>query len=145
MLAPQLESSRVEYASSAQPQHSRERLATDSGSHVLPSTNKSTLSATAAAVRSPSPSTNGSNSDRLKQEKLKGVSSKAMDEIKEDGSLPKKKVKRKPEMELDETHFRSEKLHLQHADDRHKSLKKPVNLPPKSNLPPTATSFEPSS
>ena len=147
MLAPRLEESvRVESASSAQPQHTRERSATDSGSHVLPSTNKSISSTTTAAVRIPSPSTNGSSLDRLKQEKLKGISSNAMDEIKVvDGSLPKKKVKRKPEMELDETHFRPQKLPLQQGDDRHKSTKQPVNLPLKSNLPPTATSFEQSS
>ncbi|XVF39259.1 hypothetical protein PTKIN_Ptkin01aG0020600 [Pterospermum kingtungense] len=147
MLAPRSEEgARVESASSAQPQHTRVISATDSGSHVLPSTNKSTSSTTAAAVRVPSPSTNGSSLDRPKQEKLKGISSNAMDEIKEaDGSQPKKKVKRKPETELDETHIRSEKLHLQQGDDRHKSMKQPVNLPPKSNLPPTTTSFEPSS
>ncbi|XVE55275.1 hypothetical protein DITRI_Ditri03aG0145700 [Diplodiscus trichospermus] len=105
MLAPRLEESvRVESASSAQPEHTRERL---------------------------------------KQEKLKGISSNAVDEIKvADDSMPKKKVKRKPEMELDETHFRPEKLPLQQGDDRHKSTKQPVNLPPKSSLPPTATSFE---
>ncbi|EOY16441.1 Wound-responsive family protein, putative isoform 3 [Theobroma cacao] len=147
MLAPRLEESvRVESASSAQIQHSRERLAPDSGSHAIPSTNKSVSSAPAGAVRTPSPSTNGSSLDRLKQDKLKGISSNAMDEMKvADGSLPKKKVKRKPEMELDETHFRPEKLPLQQGDERHKSTKQPVNLPPKSSLPPTATGFEQSS
>ncbi|XP_021284564.1 uncharacterized protein LOC110416798 isoform X2 [Herrania umbratica] len=147
MLAPRLEDSvRVESASSALIQHSRERLAPDSGSHAISSTNKSISSAPAGAVRTPSPSTNGSSLDRLKQDKLKGISSNAMDEIKVvDGSLPKKKVKRKPEMELDETHFRSEKLPLQQGDDRHKSTKQPVNLPPKSSLPPTSTGFEHSS
>ena len=123
MLAPRLEDSvRVESASSAQPQHTRERSATDSGSHILPSTNKSISRATEAAVRIPSPSTNVSSLDRLKQEKLKGISSDAMDEIKvADGSLPKKKVKRTPEMELEEYHFSPEKLPLQQGDDRHKS------------------------
>ncbi|XP_022768099.1 uncharacterized protein LOC111312260 isoform X2 [Durio zibethinus] len=147
LLAPRLEESvRVESASSAQPQHARERSTTDSGSHVLPSTNKSISSTTAAAVRIPSPSTNGSSLDRLKQEKLMGISSNAMDEIKvADGSLPKKKVKRKPEMELGESHFLPEKLPQQQGDDRHKSMKQPVNLPPKSTFPPAATSFEQSS
>ncbi|XVE95546.1 hypothetical protein REPUB_Repub02eG0107000 [Reevesia pubescens] len=147
MLAPSLEESvRVESSSSAQPQHTRERSATDSGSHVSPSTNKSISSTTAAAVRIPSPPTNGSSLDRIKQEKLKGISSNAMDEMKvADGSLPKKKVKRKPETELDESQFCPEKLPMQQGDYRHKSMKQPVNLPPKSNLPPTATSFEQSS
>ncbi|XWS23682.1 hypothetical protein CRYUN_Cryun28dG0035900 [Craigia yunnanensis] len=147
MLAPRLEETvRVESASSAQPQHTRERSVTDAGSHVIPSTNKSISSTTTAAVRIPCPSTNGSSLDRPKQEMIKGISGYARDAIKvADGSVPKKKVKRKPEMELDETHFRPEKLHLQQGDDRHKSTKQPVNLPPKSNLPPTATSFEQSS
>ncbi|XP_022773297.1 uncharacterized protein LOC111315664 [Durio zibethinus] len=145
MLAPRLEESvPVESASSAQPQLTQERLATDSGSHIFPSTNKSISRTTAAAtVRIPSPSTNVSSLDRLKQEKLKGISSNGMDEIKvTDGSLPKKKVKRKPEMEMDDSRFRSEKLLLQQDDDRHKSMKQSVNLPLKSNLPSTATSFE---
>ncbi|XP_039033233.1 ubinuclein-1-like [Hibiscus syriacus] len=139
MLAPGLEESvRVESASGAQTQHMRERSAADSATHVLPSTNKSISSTTAAAVQIPDPSTNGSSFDRLKQEKLKGISSSAMDEIKvADSSLPKKKVKRKPELELDGSHFRPEKLSLQQGDDRHKYMKQPVNLPPNSSLPPT--------
>ncbi|XP_012463543.1 ubinuclein-1 isoform X5 [Gossypium raimondii] len=140
------ESVRVESALSAQPQHTRERLATDSASQVLPSTNKLTSSTTAAAVQIPGPSTNGSSLDRVKQEKLKGISSNAMEEIKvADSSLPKKKVKRKPETELDAAHFCPEKSSLQPGDDRHKSTKQPVNVTPKSSLLPTTTSFEQSS
>ncbi|KAK8305581.1 hypothetical protein V6Z11_D03G072400 [Gossypium hirsutum] len=140
------ESVRVESALSAQPQHTRERLATDSASQVLPSTNKLTSSTTAAAVQIPGPSTNGSSLDRVKQEKLKGISSNAMEEIKvADSSLPKKKVKRKPETELDAAHFCPEKSSLQPGDDRHKSMKQPVNVTPKSSLLPTTTSFEQSS
>ncbi|TYG76026.1 hypothetical protein ES288_D03G080100v1 [Gossypium darwinii] len=140
------ESVRVESALSAQPQHTRERLATDSASQVLPSTNKLTSSTTAAAVQIPGPSTNGSSLDRVKQEKLKGISSNAMEEIKvADSSLPKKKVKRKPETELDAAHFCPEKSSLQPGDDRHKSTKQPVNVTAKSSLLPTTTSFEQSS
>ncbi|TYI39955.1 hypothetical protein ES332_A02G131300v1 [Gossypium tomentosum] len=147
IMAPGLEESvRVESALSAQPQHTRERLATDSASQVLPSTNKLTSSTTAAAVQIPGPSTNGSSLDRVKQEKLKGISSNAMEEIKvADSLLPKKKVKRKPETELDAAHFRPEKSSLQPGDDRHKSTKQPVNATPKSSLLPTTTSFEQSS
>ncbi|XVE60275.1 hypothetical protein DITRI_Ditri05aG0115800 [Diplodiscus trichospermus] len=146
MLAPRLdESARVESASSVQLQHTRERSATGSDSHVSPSINKS-ISRTTASVRIPSPTTNVSSLDRLKQVKLKGISSNAMDEIKvADGSVPKKKIKRKPETESDESHFRPEKLPLQQGDDRHKSFKQPANLPLKSNLPSTATNFEQSS
>ncbi|KAE8728347.1 Wound-responsive family protein, putative isoform 2 [Hibiscus syriacus] len=112
VLAPGLEESvRVESASGAQPQHMRERSSSDSATHALPSTNKSTSSTTAAAVQNPGPSTSGSSFDRLKQEKLRGISNNAMDEIKvAHSSLPKKKVKRKPELELDGSHFRPEKL-----------------------------------
>ncbi|XP_039050061.1 ubinuclein-1-like [Hibiscus syriacus] len=103
------ESARVESASSAQSQHTQERSASDPGTQALLSTNKSLSNITAAALWVTSPSTNYSSFDGLKQDKLKGISSSAMDdEIKmADASLPKKKVKRKPEMhELDESHFR---------------------------------------
>ncbi|KAL4271389.1 hypothetical protein GQ457_13G021710 [Hibiscus cannabinus] len=139
------ESTRVDSASSAQSQHTQERSASDPGTQALLPTNKSLSNTTAAAVRVPSPSTNDSSFDRLKQDKLKGISSTAMDdEIKmEDASLPKKKVKRKPEMELDESHFQPEKLALQQGtNDRHKSVKQPMNLPSKSNVPATAITFE---
>ncbi|XP_022748914.1 ubinuclein-1-like isoform X3 [Durio zibethinus] len=124
MLAPRLEESvRVESASRAQPQQMQERSATDFDCQVLPSTNKSISSTTTAAVRIPSPSATGSSLDILKQEKLKGISSNAMDEIKvADGSMPKRK-----------------------GNDRHKSTKQLLNLAPKSNLPQTATMFEQSS
>ncbi|KAG5250828.1 ubinuclein [Salix suchowensis] len=86
--------------------------------------------------------------DKLKQEKPKGSSSNSMDGAKMgvDGALPKKKVKRKPELELDETHLRSEKLHPQCSGERHQSLKNASGLPQKLNLQSAAPpSFEPSS
>jgi ubinuclein len=86
--------------------------------------------------------------DKLKQEKPKGSSSNSMDGAKMgvDGALPKKKVKRKPEQELDGTHPRSEKLHPQSSGERHKSLKHASGLPQKLNLQSSAPpSFEPSS
>ncbi|XP_040947309.1 ubinuclein-1 isoform X2 [Gossypium hirsutum] len=84
------ESVRVDSASSAQSQHTRESF------------------------------------DRVKQDKLKGISSSAMDDEMKVAvaSLPKKKVKRKPEMHLDESHMRPEKLPLQQgSNDRNKSIK----------------------
>ncbi|PQM37678.1 uncharacterized protein Pyn_12724 [Prunus yedoensis var. nudiflora] len=51
-----------------------------------------------------------------------------------DGALTKKKVKRKPEQELDETRIRPEKLPSQQGEERHKSLKQAAGLPHKSNL-----------
>ncbi|KAK8487788.1 hypothetical protein V6N11_074193 [Hibiscus sabdariffa] len=139
------ESARVDSASNAQSQQTQVRSASDPGTQALLSTNKSISSTTIAAVRAPSPSTDDSSFDRLKQDKLKGIASNAMDdEIKmADASLPKKKVKRKPEMELDEPDFQHEKLAPQQGTkDRHKSIKQPMNPAPKSNVPATATSFE---
>lgn len=121
------ESVRADSASSAQSQHTRERSASDSGTQALLSTNTSTSHTTAAAaVPVSSPSTNDSSFDRVKQDKLKGISCSAMDdEIKVAvASLPKKKVKRKPEMQLDESHMRPEKLPPQQgSNDRNKSIK----------------------
>ncbi|GMI89581.1 Ubinuclein 1 [Hibiscus trionum] len=139
------ESAPVDSASNAQSQHTQVRSASDPGTQALHSTNKSISNTTTASVRVPSPSTNDSSFDRLKQDKLKGISSSATDdEIKmADASLPKKKVKRKQEMELDEPDFQPEKLAPQQGTkDRHKSVKQQVNLTPKSNVPVTATSFE---
>ncbi|KAE8714332.1 hypothetical protein F3Y22_tig00110198pilonHSYRG00193 [Hibiscus syriacus] len=146
MLEPGVEeSARVDSASSAQSQHTQERSAIDPGTQALLSTNKSLSNTAAAAIRVPSPSTNDSSFDGRKQDKLKGISSSAMDdEIKmADASLPKKKIKRKPEMELDESHFQPQKLAPQQGiNDRHKSVKQPINLPLKSKIPTTAVSFE---
>ncbi|GMI78385.1 Ubinuclein 1 [Hibiscus trionum] len=145
MLEPGVESAGVDSASSAQSQHTQERLASDPGTQALLPTYKSLSNTTAAVVRVPSPSTNDSSFDILKHDKLKGISSGAMDdEIKLlDASLPKKKIKRKPEMELDESHFQPEKLAPQQGtNDRHKSVKQPMNLPSKSNIPATAITFE---
>ncbi|BFG18992.1 hypothetical protein CerSpe_052690 [Prunus speciosa] len=132
MLAPRTEETvRVEASSIAQQQYMRERLATEPSSHSL--TNKA-VSGTAAAVRTPSP-INGPSFDRLKQEKLKGSSSNSPDDARVgDGALTKKKVKRKPEQELDETRIRPEKLPSQQGEERHKSLKQAAGLPHKSNL-----------
>ncbi|KAE8716342.1 Wound-responsive family protein, putative isoform 2 [Hibiscus syriacus] len=146
MLEPGVdESARVDSSSSAQSQHTQEKLASDPGTQALLPIHKSISNSTTAAVRAPSPSTDDSNFDRLKQDKLKGISSNAMDdEIKmADASLPKKKAKRKPETELDEPHCQPEKLALQQGtSDWHKSIKQPMNLAPKSNVPATATGFK---
>ncbi|KAJ6337361.1 hypothetical protein OIU76_007103 [Salix suchowensis] len=118
MLTPrQEEGVRIESGSVAQPQHVQERLATDPVGPVLALASKPVPNSTAAFVQM-------------------GV----------DGALPKKKVKRKPELELDETHLRSEKLHPQCSGERHQSLKNASGLPQKLNLQSAAPpSFEPSS
>ncbi|XP_011002437.1 PREDICTED: ubinuclein-1 isoform X2 [Populus euphratica] len=138
---------RAESGLVAQP-HVQERVAMEMAGPVLALASKPVSNSTAASVRLPSPSTNGLVVDKLK-EKPKGSSSNSMDESKMgvDGALTKKKVKRKPEQELDETHLRTEKLHPQSSGERHKSHKHASVLPPqKLNLPSTApSSFEPSS
>ncbi|XP_073260623.1 ubinuclein-1 isoform X2 [Populus alba] len=136
MLTPkQEEGVRIESGSVAQP-HVQERLATDMVGPVLALARKPVPNSIAAAAQFPSPSANGLVVDKLKQEKPKGSSSNSMDGAKMgvDGALPKKKVKRKPEQELDGTHPRSEKLHPQSSGERHKSLKHASGLPQKLNL-----------
>ncbi|KAA3485000.1 ubinuclein-1 isoform X1 [Gossypium australe] len=120
------ESVRVDSASSAQSQHTRERSGSDSGTQALLSTNTSTSHTTAAAAVPVLSPTNDSSFDTVKQDKLKGISSSAMDDEMKVAvaSLPKKKVKRKPEMQLDESHMRPEKLPPQQgSNDRNKSIK----------------------
>eukprot|EP00258_Populus_trichocarpa_P035328 XP_024451347.1 ubinuclein-2 isoform X3 [Populus trichocarpa] len=144
----QEEGVRIESGSVAQPQHVQERLATDMVGPVLALARKPVPNSIAAAVQFPSPSANGLVLDKLKQEKPKGSSSNSMDGAKMgvDGALPKKKVRRKPEQELDGTHPRSEKLHPQSSGERHKSLKHASGLPQKLNLQSSAPpSLEPSS
>ncbi|KAL5779349.1 hypothetical protein ACOSQ2_010086 [Xanthoceras sorbifolium] len=138
------ESVRVEASTVAQAQFMRERMVTDSSSHMLAQANKPISNTATAAIRLPSPSANGSNVDRIKQEKLKGNS---MDDAKmTDGAMTKKKVKRKTELEFDGTHSRAEKLPVQLGEDRYKSLKQSAALPQKSNIHSTAPpSFEQSS
>lgn len=131
MLTPKVEESvRVEASSIPQQQYIRERSATEPGSHG--SGNKP-VSGTTAAVRIPSP-INGPSFDRLKQEKLKGSASNSPDDTRVgDGALIKKKVKRKPDQELDETRIRPEKLPSQQGEERQKSFKQAAGLPHKSN------------
>jgi len=144
MLAPRIEETvRVEGNTISQPQSVRERSSSETGSHGFTSANRP-VSNTSAAVRMHSPSTNGPlNLDRIKQEKSKGTSSNSLDDARvSDGGMPKKKVKRKPEVELDETHFRQEKLSSQQGEERYKSIKQAAGLPHKSNLQSTAPSVE---
>lgn len=136
MLATKIEETvRVEASSTAQSQFMKERLVTDSVGHNLALANKPICNTT-GAMKIPSPSANASSSlDRLKHEKLKGSSSNSMDEQKMvDGAITKKKVKRKPEQELDGPYFHPEKLAAQSNEERHKSHKQSEILPQKLNL-----------
>lgn len=140
MLGPRIdEAVRVEGNSIGQPQSMRERVSLEASSHGLSSANRpgSTLT---AAVRMHSPPSNGPLiMDRMKQEKLKGTSNNSLDDARvSDGGMTKKKVKRKPDLNMEETHFRPEKLPSQQGEERHKSLKQAAGLPHKSNLQSTA-------
>lgn len=138
------ETVQIEVSSNAQTQYMRERLATESCSHS--SLNKQVPSTT-AAVKISSPA-NVHSFDRSKQDKSKGSASISVDHARvgDDILTKKKKVKRKPEGDLDETHPRPEKLPSQEGEERHKSLKSTVNHPHKSNFQPTAfPTFEQSS
>ncbi|KAG6671774.1 hypothetical protein I3843_16G024600 [Carya illinoinensis] len=143
MLARRMEETvRVEGNPIAQPQPTRERTSTETGSYGLTSANRPVTGST-AAVRMHSPSSNGPITlDRMKQEKLKGTSSNPVDDtrVSSDGGMVKKKVKRKPELDLNESLLRPEKLPSQQGEERHKSLKQAAaaaataGLPQKSNL-----------
>ncbi|KAM7270553.1 hypothetical protein ACFE04_029767 [Oxalis oulophora] len=119
----------------AQPQYARDKMVTDSASHGLTSSyNKPTHNSSTARVSSSS--TGGPNTDMPKQEKLKGSASlvNPMDNSKIlDGAAKKKKLKRKPEQELDEAHLRLEKkLPMQSGEERQKTLKHSIIQPQKA-------------
>ncbi|KAM6544048.1 hypothetical protein CsatB_008495 [Cannabis sativa] len=131
MLASKTEEGvRVEGGSILQPQYTRESSATLSGGHC--SANKS-VPASTVVMQPPSP-INVQSFDKVKQEKFKGTSSHSPEDARVGDSIvvTKKKVRRKPEVELDETHLRSE--------ERQKSLKQSATPPLKPNLQSTALS-----
>ncbi|GFY85561.1 wound-responsive family protein [Actinidia rufa] len=130
------ETVRVETTSIAQPQCTQEKLVIDSNNHGSTSLVRPLVSATVTNVsaRAPSTSLSGPTLERPRLEKVKGSSSNP-NEARTMDALTKKKVKRKPESELGETHFRLEKLGLAPGEDRHKPRKQVVAPPPKRSLP----------
>ncbi|KAK7311512.1 hypothetical protein RJT34_09711 [Clitoria ternatea] len=134
MLAPkQEENVRFDTGSITTQQNLRERLAPESSNHAFTSGNKPVTN-TSTAARIPSPM-NG-----LKQEKAKGSSSSSVDDVRVADGVLTKKVKRKPELELEGAHFGpAEKLASSHGEERPRSLKHSSGLlPTKSNLQPTS-------
>lgn len=114
-------------------QNLRERLTPESSSHAFASVNKA-VSNSVTAVRVSSPTMNGP-----KQEKVKGSSRSSLDDVRvADGVLIKKKVKRKPELELEGTHVPPEKQASLQGEERSRSLKQSAAPPPKSNIQPTS-------
>ncbi|KAL7176341.1 hypothetical protein ACSBR2_029809 [Camellia fascicularis] len=138
------EAVRVETTTTAQPQYVQEKLVTDSGNHGLTSVSRPVPNPTTANTNvwmpMPSATMNGPNLDRPKQDKVKVTSSNLNDTGTMD-ALTKKKVKRKPELESSETHFRMEKLVSAQGKERHKPHKHvtgPIRKPtlPLAPLPP---------
>ncbi|XP_016464736.1 ubinuclein-1-like isoform X2 [Nicotiana tabacum] len=125
------ETGRVDAVPIAQSVHIQEKVVID---HSSTSTNKplSSTAAVSASTRMPVSSANGPDVDRLKQEKLKGVSGSSVDPRAAD-ALPKKKIKRKQESELGESQFHTEKLTSIQAEEKNKTNKQTVCPPPKPN------------
>ncbi|KAL4301173.1 ubinuclein-1 isoform X2 [Arachis ipaensis] len=116
-------------------QNLREKSATESSSHAFPSLNKP-VSNTSTSGHVPSPSLNG-----LKQEKAKASSTSSLDDVRvADGALKKKKIKKRPEIDLEGAHFGTEKLGSGSSlvEDRPKSQRQSSGgVPSKSNPQPT--------
>ncbi|MED6119830.1 hypothetical protein PIB30_015349 [Stylosanthes scabra] len=117
-------------------QNMREKSAPESSSHAFPSANKP-VSNNSTSGNIPSPSMNG-----LKQEKARGSSTSSLDDVRvADGALKKKKIKKKPEIDLEGVHSGPEKLgsgSLQ-GEERPKSQKQSssAGVPSKSIPQPT--------
>ncbi|KAK4708251.1 hypothetical protein R3W88_029176 [Solanum pinnatisectum] len=125
------DTSRVDTGPIAQSVHIQEKIVVD---HSSTSTNK-TVSCTAAvnaSARMHVSVANGSDVNRLKQEKLKGVSGSSVDPRGAD-AVPKKKMKRKHESELGESLFHSEKLTSTQAEEKNKTNKHTGCPTPKPN------------
>lgn len=125
------DSSRSDAAPVAQSVHTQEKIVID---HSSTSTNKpiSSTSAVNASTRMPVSLANGSDVDRIKQEKLKGVSGSSVDQRAAD-AVPKKKMKRKQESELGGSQFHSEKLTNSQAEEKNKTNKHIACPPPQPN------------
>lgn len=133
MLAPkQEENVRFDANSITSQQNLRERSAPESSSHGFTSGSKQVSNASPTG-RVPSP-ING-----LKQEKAKGNSSSSLDDVRVAEGVLTKKVKRKPELEL-EAHLVAEKVASLQGEERPRSLKQQSSGPlaNKSNLQPTS-------
>ncbi|XP_019066629.1 ubinuclein-1-like isoform X1 [Solanum lycopersicum] len=125
------DTSRVDAGPIAQSVHIQEKIVVD---HSSTSTNKPVYSSAAvnASARVHVSIANGSDVNRLKQEKLKGVSGSSVDPRGAD-AVPKKKVKRKHESELGESLFHSEKLTSTQAEEKNKTNKHTGCPTPKPN------------
>ncbi|KAM7259675.1 hypothetical protein ACFE04_015416 [Oxalis oulophora] len=135
--AAKIEPVKIEPVLASHSQHVREKTADGSSGRSITSSSKPVSNQTTAA-RGPSPSMSGPNMDRPKQEKLKRSSTLSRNEVKMiDRAVLKKKVKREPEQELDETRFRSGKLPSRPGEEGRKSQKKSTVQQQKGNSHPS--------
>ncbi|CAK8567406.1 unnamed protein product [Lathyrus sativus] len=111
-------------------QNQQEKLAPESTSHAFTTTNKP-LSNMSTAVQVPS-LTNG-----VKPEKTKGSSSSSLDDFRVADGILTKKLKRKPELELEGANCGSEKQVPLQGEERPRPQKQSSG-PTKSNLQPTS-------
>ncbi|XP_019438591.1 PREDICTED: ubinuclein-1-like isoform X3 [Lupinus angustifolius] len=134
LLVPKPEENVLPDTSSIPPQQSsREKVASQSSSHDFTPVNKP-VSYMSTTAQVPSPMND------LKQEKARKSSSSSVDNVNiENGGLAKKKVKRKPEHDLEGAHFGPEKKPSSLMEEaRPKSLKQSAALHTKSKLHPTS-------
>ncbi|XP_059630643.1 ubinuclein-1-like isoform X3 [Cornus florida] len=152
LLTPKTEETiQVEASCIPQPQYMQEKLVTDSGNLGITSLNRPVANTTSIATRIPSTLVNDPGLNLPKQEVVKGGNSGNSSDTRTVEALTKKKVKRKPELDVGEAHFRPEKLTSAQGEERHKSNKQFSGLLQKPNLqsappppppPPPPPSFE---
>ncbi|KAL2339736.1 hypothetical protein Fmac_007676 [Flemingia macrophylla] len=133
LLTPKLEENvQFDTGSITSQQNLRERLGPESSSHVFTSGNKQ-VSNTSTTGRVASPM-NG-----IKQEKAKGSCSSSIDDVRVGNGILNKKVKRKPEFDLEGAHLGSETVASLQGEEKAKFLKQSTGpLPTKSNPQPTS-------
>ncbi|KAK4387333.1 Ubinuclein-1 [Sesamum angolense] len=137
VLAPKVEDA----MNVTQAQHIHEKKLSDSRDQVSSLTSKPILGTAVAQGAGLLHVTfaNGSNIDKLKQAKKNGSSSKGPIPAMPSEVLPKKKVKRKPNAEVNETQFCLEKL-VSQGEERRKHPKHAALPLTKSNLQPASGS-----
>lgn len=115
----------------------------DPGNQSSGSASKLNPQETVGAAQLPSSSGHVSAVDAIKKEKIKRKSTDNSKDI--DGSLPKKRIKKKPEVDLNKMPSHSEKLSCREGEARSKLVKEDAGLSQKSISEPVAVSFRQSS
>lgn len=138
----------MEAGSVAQPQSTQERLVINSNnSGVSSASGSKQIPNSTATTRMPGPVMDSSSLDGPRQEKSKASSSYHLGDAKmAESPLSRKKVKRKPEVNLHDGHAPPEKSPYLGSAEKYKSSHKQATTPPsKLDLQTTAPSFKQSS